>query len=364
MEKILLKKLNTSLFIGNNILTQVISEFKKKSPNSTIFLIADNSVYKIYKKKIELALGKKTASLLLPSGENTKSSKYLNQIYDFLLKNKADRKAQLVALGGGVIGDLVGYAAATYMRGIDLIQIPTSLLAQVDSSIGGKTAINHPLAKNSIGVFKQPLVSIIDTNFLASLSERNFVSGYAEIIKHAIIKDASFFENLYKLDLKKLQKNKSLIIEIISRSCHLKAKVVEKDETENSLRAILNFGHSLAHLIETHTKYKTYLHGEAVIGGMDFAIWWSKKHLKLATKTYQKVRELLLKQDIKIELKNITKQKFCSLLARDKKNFVSGINFIGIKALGKVTICKKVSIESIWQDFLEYQKITDNIISS
>ena len=278
MKKIEIEKWGCTVSIGTDILEKFAVNIKHKN---SLFLVADKEVYKIYRKKITEVFGKNLKILLLPAGEKTKQNSYLSKIYDFLLKEGANRKSILIAFGGGVIGDLVGFAAATFMRGITLVSIPTSLVAQVDSCIGGKTGINHPKAKNIIGAFKQPSLVCIDTAFLRSLSQRDWISGYAEIVKHALIQDKKFFEFLQKHPLKDLKKDNKLLVKTITRSCEIKLAVVKKDEKEKEQRAILNFGHSLAHLIETYTNYNSYLHGEAVFGGMDFALWYSKKYEKL-----------------------------------------------------------------------------------
>ena len=198
---------------------------------------------------------------------------------------------------------------------------------------------------------------ILDTKkFLGSLSQTDWVSGYAEIVKHGLIQDKNFFELLQKYSLKDLRENDKQLVKTIIRSCEIKLAIVKKDEKEKEQRAILNFGHSLAHLIETYTNYNSYLHGEAVFGGMDFALWFSKKYLKLKEDSYQKVRHLLQTQNLHLKLKDIQKNTFCSILGRDKKNFSGGIQFIAIKEIGKVKICKNVQIHQLWEDFLEYSQ--------
>ena len=361
MQKIVIKKWGCSISIGTGILEKSVDALKN---TDSLFLMADEKVYKIYHKKITKIFGKKLKTLLLPAGEKTKQNSYLSKIYDFLLKEGANRKSILIAFGGGVIGDLVGFAAATFMRGITLVSIPTSLVAQVDSCIGGKTGINHPKAKNIIGAFKQPSLVCIDTEFLKSLSQRDWISGYAEIVKHALIQDKKFFEFLQKHPLKDLKEDNKLLVKTITRSCEIKLAVVKKDEKEKEQRAILNFGHSLAHLIETYTNYNSYLHGEAVFGGMDFALWFSKKYLKLKEKSYQKARKLLQVQNLHLKLKGIQQKTFCEILARDKKNFAEGIQFIAIPEIGKVKICKNVQISQLWEDFLEYSQDKNALVQT
>lgn len=358
MEILNLKKLNSTIIIGDSILEQAIQNFAKEKKHQKIFIVSDENVAKFYLSKVREIFKShfscQPQTLVLPCGEKIKHFKYLNQVYDFLITNSANRSSLLVALGGGVIGDLVGYAAASFMRGIDLIQIPTSLLAQADSSIGGKTGINHEQAKNIIGAFKQPLLAVIDTSFLASLSKRNFVAGCSEIIKHSLIKDKDLFELLTITEINSLLAKNELLSSIISCSCKIKLAVVEQDEKEQNYRAILNFGHSLAHLIETYTNYKSYLHGEAVLAGMGFAVWWSQKYLGLSSTEFQKIENFLVNQNVTVNLNKIDEKTFCSILANDKKNYSTGINFIGIKKIGEVKICEKVALQQIWFDFKEY----------
>ncbi len=365
MKKIEIKKWGCVVSIGTDILEKCRYANDASKSEESLFLVADAEVYKIYKKKITTVFGKSFKKLLLPAGEKTKQNFYLEKIYDFLIEEGANRKSILIAFGGGVIGDLVGFAAATFMRGITLASIPTSLVAQVDSCIGGKTGINHAKAKNIIGSFKQPALVCIDTLFLESLSQRDWISGYAEIVKHALIQDKKFFEFLQKHPLKDLKEDNKLLLKTITRSCEIKLAVVKKDEKEKAeitdqvtaqTRAILNFGHSLAHLIETYTNYNSYLHGEAVFGGMDFALWFSQKYSGLKKESYQKIRELLQAQNLQLNLKGIQKNTFCSILARDKKNFAEGIQFIAIPEIGEVKICKNVQIDRLWEDFLAYSQ--------
>ena len=363
MEKITIAKLNSSVFIGSNIASNILQDILKKYHLQTSFVVSDANVYQLYRSWLVQFFPAQNI-FCVPAGEKTKSFVYLQKIYDFLLKQKAHRNSLLVAFGGGVIGDLVGFAAASFMRGIALVQVPTTLLAQVDSSIGGKTAINHPTAKNTIGAFYQPCCSIIDTCFLDTLAPREFLSGYAEILKYSLIQDANLFTALEQIkNINSLQKNSKFIADLISLSCKIKLAVVEADEKEKGLRAILNFGHTLAHWIEAHTEYKQYLHGEAVLAGMDFALWWSQKHLMLKEQDYQRARQHLLYLAPQIVLKNVEKANFCSILAKDKKNYNKGLNFIGINKIGQATIDSQVSIADLWQEFLIYTKITDAVIA-
>ena len=211
----------------------------------------------------------KTETIALPAGEQTKSQQFVWQLYDRLVALQADRQTLVIAIGGGVIGDLAGFVAATYNRGLPFVQVPTTLLAQVDSSVGGKVGINHPQGKNLIGAFHQPIGVFLDTSFLATLPERDYCSGLAEVVKYGVILDASFFEFLERNVEKIHQRAEGVLREIVARSCRLKADVVEKDEFERTgLRAVLNYGHTFAHAYEALSGYGELLHGEAVAIGM------------------------------------------------------------------------------------------------
>ena len=213
-------------------------------------------------------LPKSAGLLALPDGEKSKTPKTLNSIYTWLLRNQYDRKTIVVAIGGGVIGDMAGYAAATFMRGVPFVQIPTTLLSMVDASIGGKVAVNHPLGKNMIGSFYQPEAVFMDTRALETLPREEFENGMAEVIKHGVIRDARYFSFLEKNLNSILDKNETTLTSAIEGSCRIKAEVVQRDEREEGLRTILNYGHTFAHALETVTKYRYFKHGQAVIYGM------------------------------------------------------------------------------------------------
>lgn len=363
MEKITIPKLNSTVCIGEKITENILQELFTVYNQESVFLVSDENLCQIYQHWL-LKIIPQQNTLFLPAGEQTKSIQYLEKIYTFLLEKKAHRKSLLIAFGGGVIGDLVGFAAASFLRGIDFVQIPTSLIAQVDSSIGGKTGINHPTAKNTIGAFYQPSYSIIDVDFLKTLPARDFCNGFSEIFKHALIQDKNFFHILEKnKNILGLQKNSKTITEIITHSCKIKLAVVEQDEKESGLRAILNFGHTLAHWIEAHGEYQTYLHGEAVFGGIDFALWWSCKYLNFDKSEYQKAKNHLLACAPKLVLKAVKKEHFCDVISKDKKNYAAGINFIGIKSIGAAVIVPKVQTASLWEDFLEYLQSPNPLIS-
>jgi 3-dehydroquinate synthase len=320
------------------------SAFKKQIKTKNLFIITDTNVAKLhlqYLINLFKQYGYNVKTCTLHAGEEGKSIKNLACLYDKAFKEGVDRKSCAIAFGGGVIGDIAGFFAATYMRGIDFIQIPTTLLAMTDSSVGGKTAINITKGKNIAGAFYQPKLVWINTKFLESLPERHVRSGLSEIIKYAFIFDEKFYEYLTNLLENEFVLPKDFDY-MICKSCSYKAKVVEKDEKEViGLRAILNFGHTYAHAIESATHYRKFLHGEAVAIGMLFAAKLSLK-LKLCKKeTYNKIAKLLRLAAFNLDTKNNPKQ-FLSLMKRDKKSVNGNIDFVLIKDIGK-TINKQIN---------------------
>jgi 3-dehydroquinate synthase len=260
-----------TIVIDSDILTGLGRAMEKFEFSRKVGLVSNPTVHKLYGSAIAESVrgsGYDLVEIIIPDGEEYKSLLWTEKIYEELFRAKLDRKSALIALGGGVIGDITGYAASTYMRGIDFIQVPTTLLSQVDSSVGGKTGVNHVLGKNMIGTFWQPKLVWIDIATLKSLPEREFLSGLAEVIKYGVIRDEEFFELLENNREKIMALDEDLLMEIIRKSCEIKAGVVSIDERESGLRAILNYGHTVGHAIETVTGYKKYLHGEAVAIGM------------------------------------------------------------------------------------------------
>lgn len=257
--------------IGSDMLGGIGPSVQAIGASPKIAVISSYSIFPLYGGRVMESLrqaGFFPTSILLPDGEETKSMHWAEYVLTELLKLRLDRGSIIVALGGGVIGDLTGFVASLYMRGIRFVQIPTTLLAQVDSSVGGKTGVNHLLGKNMIGTFWQPSLVCIDTETLTSLPRREFVSGMAEVIKYGVIYDRAFFDHLKSGRDAILALDPEALANIITRSCAIKAEVVGEDERESGLRAILNFGHTIGHAIENATGYKQYLHGEAVSIGM------------------------------------------------------------------------------------------------
>ena len=304
-------------------------------------IVTNTTVAPLYLARLEQGLraaGKEVISIVLPDGEEFKNWSSLMRIFDALLANKADRKTTLIALGGGVIGDLTGYAAASYMRGVDFIQVPTTLLSQVDSSVGGKTGINHPLGKNMIGAFYQPRAVIADTSTLETLPDRELSAGLAEVIKHGAIIDAAFFDWIEANIGKLVARDKGALAYAIARSCEIKADVVRQDEREGGLRAILNFGHTFGHAIEAGMGYGAWLHGEAVGCGMVMAADLSHRMGLVDADTVERVRALVKAAGLPVVAPDLGTARWLELMEVDKKNEGGAIKFILLKPLGAPSI--------------------------
>lgn len=300
--------------------------------------------------------GFETKVIEIPDGEEYKNLKTVAYLYDKLVEMQANRKTTLIALGGGVIGDIVGFVAATFMRGIPFVQIPTTLLAQVDSSVGGKTGVNLTTAKNMVGAFWQPQVVIIDPDVLKTLSLREIKSGLAEVIKYGMIKDADLFEYLEK-NIKQIERYESLaMIHIISASCKIKAEVVESDELEAGLRAILNFGHTIGHAIESQTSYQIFRHGEAISIGMAAAVKIAARLGMFPRKDVTRLITLLQMAGLPTRFKDLSSNDLLQAMSLDKKNVsYEHIRFILPKTIGCVMMVDDLSPQIII-DVLKEQK--------
>ena len=274
----------------------------------------------------------------LPDGEEHKNWITLNRIFDGLLESECDRQTILFALGGGVVGDMVGFAAACFMRGVPYVQVPTTLLAQVDSSVGGKTAINHPLGKNMIGVFNQPLRVVADIDTLASLPAREFAAGLAEVIKYGPIADDEFLAWLEANLNALLARDRAALIHAIRRSCEIKAEVVALDERESNVRAILNFGHTFGHAIEAGLGYGKWLHGEAVGCGMVMGIDLSRRLGLISSAYADRVRSVIQTANLPIRGPALGAERYLALMARDKKVAAGEIRFVVVESPGKASL--------------------------
>jgi shikimate kinase/3-dehydroquinate synthase len=307
-----------------------------------VAVVTNTTVAPLYLAPLRQALsagGKEVIEIVLPDGEQHKNWSSLMHIFDALLANKCDRKTTLVALGGGVIGDLTGFAAASYMRGVGFIQVPTTLLAQVDSSVGGKTGINHPLGKNMIGAFYQPRAVIADTQTLQTLPARELSAGLAEVIKHGAIIDAAFFGWIEANIGRLMAREPAALAHAVARSCEIKAEVVRQDEREGGLRAILNFGHTFGHAIEAGLGYGQWLHGEAVGCGMVMAADLSCRLGLIERASVLRVEALVAAAGLPVKAPDLGTARWLELMEVDKKNEGGAIKFILLKPLGSPNIC-------------------------
>jgi len=324
------------------------------------FVIVTNTVVApLYLSGLEnqlRALGKQVSAVILPDGEQFKDWSSLMLIFDQLLAQKCDRKTTLIALGGGVIGDMTGFAASAFMRGVPFVQIPTTLLSQVDSSVGGKTGINHPLGKNMIGAFYQPQAVIADTSTLATLPDRELSAGLAEVIKHGAIIDTGFFEWIEQNISQLRARDPQALAYAIARSCEIKSDIVRQDEREGGLRAILNFGHTFAHAIESGLGYGKWLHGEAVGCGMVMAAELSCRlgYIDFVTKT--RIKKLVLSAGLPVVAPDLGEERWLELMEVDKKNEGGEIKFILLKPLGTALITsvpKETLLQTLRQCILQ-----------
>ncbi|MCP1676875.1 3-dehydroquinate synthase [Natronocella acetinitrilica] len=301
-----------------------------------------------YADQVQSALGgsDRCRIITLPDGEEHKNLVTCMNVYTHLLEARHDRKTTLIAVGGGVVGDLTGFVAATYQRGVDFIQVPTTLLAQVDSSVGGKTGVNHPLGKNMIGAFHQPRLVLADTDVLQTLPDRELSAGLAEVIKYGLIRDPDFFTWLEQHMDALLARDTTTLAEAILISCRVKADVVAADETEQGMRAILNLGHTFGHAIETASGYGNWLHGEAVGAGMAMAAWMSHELGWLDTAHHDRVIALIRRAGLPVEAPTgMTTERFMELMAVDKKAQDGRIRLVLQQGIGHAVVTDAFSPE-------------------
>ncbi len=295
-----------------------------------------------------IAGGYRTSLLLVPSGEGSKSIEQADKLWQGMLSERTDRGSAVIAVGGGVVGDLAGFVAATFARGLPLIQVPTTLLSQVDSSVGGKTGINLPTAKNMVGCFWQPSLVVIDTDTLNSLPEREYVSGLAEVAKYGVISKPELFEYLEQHRSAVLAKDAGPITHIIAESCAAKAEVVAADERETTgLRAILNYGHTFGHALEADAGYGHYLHGEAVSIGMHMAAVCARKLGRIDDALVERQRQLLLSLGLPVVARNHDPERLWQLMQHDKKVQHGTLRFILPDRLGHVELVANVPKEVV-----------------
>lgn len=312
-------------------------------------IITDSKVDGLYAEEVKNVLEghcKKVYVFAFPEGEKSKNLDTVKDIYTFLIENKFERKDMLVALGGGVVGDITGFAAATYLRGIDFIQIPTTLLAQVDSSVGGKTGVDFDQYKNMVGAFYMPKLVYMNISALNTLDDRQFYAGMAEVMKYGLIKNASFYEwileNMYEIH----DRNLDVLEDMVVKSCTYKKLVVEKDPTEKGERAILNFGHTIGHAVEKAKNFEL-LHGECVALGCVAAAFISWKRELLSKEEYYEIRDMFVPFNLPISVEDINPEEILQLTTSDKKMEGDHIKFILLKKVGKAVIDNTVTKEEI-----------------
>jgi len=338
------------IFVGYGLLDKLGEELKKVSSSRVAIVVSDENVSRLYGDRVEKVLrnaGFAVNSFIVPPGEKTKSINTAIDIYNFLIKKRVERDDILIALGGGMIGDLAGFVAATYLRGIPWIQVPTSLIGMVDASIGGKVAVNHPEGKNLIGAFYQPNFVLADTRALATLPERELTSGWAEVVKYGLILDKDFFEFLESNVDRLIKLEQDAVNEAIIHSASLKAQVVSQDEKERGQRIILNYGHTIAHGLEAATRYIGFLHGEAVAIGMMGAAKLSQRLGILPASVVKRQQSLLRKFGLPTAFSGINLAEITKAMEVDKKTRAKGIRWVLLEDIGKTAIRASVPQQDV-----------------
>lgn len=338
------------IHVGPGLLAQCGALMSRHLPQPRVVIVTNTVVAPLYLDKLAASLRNQQIAvdtIVLPDGEEHKNWHTLNQVFDALLTCRAERKTTLVALGGGVIGDLTGFAAAVFQRGAPYIQVPTTLLAQVDSSVGGKTAINHPLGKNMIGAFYQPRAVIADTDTLATLPDRELSAGLAEVIKYGLIGDAPFFDWLEANMDRLLARDATALTHAIEVSCRNKAAVVADDEKEQGARALLNFGHTFGHAIESGLGYGQWLHGEAVAAGMAIATRVSERMGLVDRSAVERTIRLLKQARLPVQGPAFGVERYLELMGHDKKVEGGKIRYILLRRIGEAFISSQVPAETL-----------------
>ena len=327
------------IFIGSGLIGDA-ALYEPYIHGRQVMIVSNETVAPLYLDRVESALTDyRLARVILPDGEQYKSLEILDRIYTGLLQNRFDRRCTLIALGGGVIGDMTGYAAASYQRGVNFIQVPTTLLSQVDSSVGGKTGVNHPLGKNMIGAFHQPQCVIADTSTLDTLPDRELSAGLAEVIKYGLINDPEFFDWLEQNMTALVARDPAALAFAIERSCADKAAVVAADERESGQRALLNLGHTFGHAIETGMGYGSWLHGEAVAAGMCMAAAMSGRLGWLSGKQVERIDRLVEAAGLPVHPpREIPAERFLELMAVDKKVMDGQLRLVLMRDIGQSVI--------------------------
>lgn len=334
-----LGKRSYPIYIGEGLLHQP-RLFEKHLISKQVMVVTNETIAPLYLDAVMDSIRDyQCKSVILPDGEQYKNLETVKKIYDALLENRFNRDCTLVALGGGVVGDITGFAAATYQRGVNFIQVPTTLLAQVDSSVGGKTGVNHHLGKNMIGVFHQPQCVLADTTTLDTLDDKQLSAGIAEVIKYGLIRDRGFYDWLESNLADLLARDAEAIAYTIEKSCTSKAEIVSADELEHGMRALLNLGHTFGHAIETALGYGKWLHGEAIAVGMLMAADLSQRHGWIDSTVTANIEDLLLKAKLPVRApQTISAEKFLALMAIDKKVTHGDIILVLLNEIGKAIV--------------------------
>lgn len=339
------------IIIGYDFMEKISDEINQFNFSPKTAIISNPNVFSLYGEKIFNSIkeiGLEPVSIIIPDGEEYKNLDTLKNIYTELLKARLDRRSSIIALGGGVVGDIAGFAASTYMRGISYIQVPTTLLAQVDSSVGGKTGVDHELGKNMIGTFYQPRLVYIDVSTLSTLPKNQLLAGLAEVIKYGVIYDDKLFSFLENNIDPIMNLDSSALTHIIKRSCEIKADIVSRDERESGLRSILNYGHTIGHAIETITRYKRFLHGEAIAIGMCIEAEFSNRLGILDNKDLDRIKNLIKRYGLPSEIPNdLNISSLCIAIKLDKKAIAGDLRFILPEGIGKVKIYKGIGEDDI-----------------
>lgn len=337
------------IYIGTGLLGSLGELYHRHDLGPRVALISDEQVAELYAQRAEETLeasGVQMELFVLPPGEEQKSLATVSGLYDKLIAGRFDRRTTVIALGGGVIGDLAGFVAATYLRGVPWVQLPTTLLAQVDASIGGKTGVNHPWGKNLIGAFHQPKFVLIDPETLETLPQQEFHAGLGEVVKYALIQDGGLFTTLERELEGLMTKDHELLEETVAACCRIKARIVAQDEREAGERRALNFGHTIGHALEAAADYRALRHGEAVIWGMRAATWLSCRKGLLPQSEHRRIRELLLKLP-QAPLPQLEPQAPLERIYRDKKVRNGRVNFVFLKGIGQPLVSDDVTDEEL-----------------
>ncbi|MFW2045255.1 MULTISPECIES: 3-dehydroquinate synthase [Acinetobacter] len=344
------------IFIGSNLNPQELLE--PYIHGKQVMIVSNDTVAPLYLDRYKAALenlGKTVATCILPDGEKYKNIEHLNLIFDALLEAGFNRDCTVLALGGGVIGDMAGFASACFQRGVYFIQVPTTLLSQVDSSVGGKTGINHPLGKNMIGAFQQPQVVLADMSQLSTLPDRELSAGLAEVIKYALLGDEEFLVWLEANMEGLIARDEQLLAEAVYRSCAHKARIVANDEKEQGERALLNLGHTFGHAIESYLGYGEWLHGEAVATGMVMAADLSHRMGWISLEDLERTKKIISRAQLPIVCPKIPLDDFLAYMAHDKKVLNGQLRLVLLQQLGKAVITRDFDVELMQQAILAHQ---------